>query len=372
MQRVLLLSSVHPATDPRIFYKIVPSLASRYEVICALPNAVPYTETTEQVTMIRLPQYESLLARILLCHPVVLWKCLRLRPDLVHIFVPELIPLAILFKWLGAKIIYEVQENLFKKFEIKKQNNQLLFRHLFGCFDEYARKNFFLIFTEMTYLSEYNKLAHPSAVIQNFVSMPFVHKYADHNDGSKQNYPSFFYSGVISMERCFDTLVAALVILTHKYPSLIIHMFGPVRFSEKEANMLPDYTEVKKHFVFYGYTDLRFSLRNASDCLAGIALLKPVGDYPDSYPTKVFEYMALNLPVITSNFILYRSVVEKSHSGFCINPSDSALLATTLDRIIANPDQASIMGKNGRKAAEKHYNWAIEEKKLLNFYHTIL
>jgi hypothetical protein len=38
-QRIMLLSTVHPATDPRIFYKIAPSLSMYYEVFCALPGA---------------------------------------------------------------------------------------------------------------------------------------------------------------------------------------------------------------------------------------------------------------------------------------------------------------------------------------------
>lgn len=370
MQRVLLLSSVHPATDPRIFYKIAPSLASRYEVICALPNASAYTETDHSVTMIRLPHFESLFVRILLCHPVVLWKCIRLRPDLVHIFVPELIPLAILFQWLGAKIIYEVQENLYKKFEIKKYNNQAVFRHMFRQFDFYARQNFFCIFTEEAYREEYNMLAFPSAVVRNFVSLSFIDKYlaAEHDPKS----PAFFYSGVVSMERCFDVLVGALALLTDKYPTLIIHLFGPVRFSEAEANILPGYAIAKKHLIFYGYTDLRLSVPHARNCLGGIALLKPVADYPESYPAKLFEYMALNLPVITSNFNLYRNIVEESACGFCINPTNPELLADKLDWIISNPDLAFAMGTNGRQASQRFHNWENEQKTLLNFYQTIL
>lgn len=372
MQRVLLLSSVHPATDPRIFYKIAPSLASRYEVICALPNASDYTETDHSVTMIRLPHFESLFVRILFCHPVLLWKCIRLRPDLVHIFVPELIPLAIMFQWLGAKIIYEVQENLYKKFEIKKYNNQAIFRHLFRHFDFYARANFFCIFTESAYLKEYSKLTNPSAVVRNFVSLSFVEKYGKEEHNSSQRSPAFFYSGVVSMERCFDTLVAALVLLTDKYPTLIIHLFGPVRFSEEEANKLPGYGIIRKHLVFYGYTDLRVSLPFAKNCLGGIALLKPLADYPDSYPGKLFEYMALNLPVITSNFNLYRSIIEKSGCGFCMDPTDSELLANTLDWIITNTDAAVLMGNAGRRSVETYYNWENEQKTLLDFYQTIL
>ncbi|REA59291.1 group 1 glycosyl transferase [Dyadobacter luteus] len=372
MKRALLLSSIHPATDPRIVYKTAPALASCFEVICALPeDSHTVKNTSSDIKMIWLPRYEGLLQRILFCHPVILWKCLRFRPEYVHIFVPELIPVAILFKWLGAKIIYEVQENLYKKFEIKTYNNHPVFRLFFKRLDGYARKQFHCIFTDDSYLSEYQNLKHPSVVIRNFVSLTFVDQYVAQNIKWQINRRSFFYCGVISMERCFDTLVAAIASMTHQYPDLTVHLFGPVRFQEKDAEQLPDYHRVKKHLIFYGYTDLKKALPYAKHCIAGIALLKPVADYPDSYTTKIFEYMALNLPVITSDFPLYKDVVQKSDCGFCIPPDNASLLSKAMEWIISTPDKARIMGNNGRLAAEKHYNWEKEQHYLLKFYSQI-
>ena len=368
-QRILLLSTVHPPTDPRILYKIAPSIAAHYDVFCALPNAQNHF-SEGNMTMIRLPQHRSLLARIILTHPVLLWKCLRLRPDLVHIFVPELIPVAFLFQWLGATVIFEVQENLYKKFEIKKYNKQVIFRMLFKFFDHAARRNFYCILTEDAYLEEYQNLLKPSVIIYNYVSLPFVDKYLKLGNEAKN--PVFFYSGVISMERSFDTLVAALVILKEIHPAFQVYLFGPVRFSHSEADQLPGYQIVRKHITFFGYTDLRLAIPYASNAIAGIALLKPVADYPDSYTTKLFEYMALKLPVITSNFPLYQQVVEESGCGFCISPYDAALLAEKMAWCIENRVKAKEIGINGRKAVQSVYNWQNEEKKLLSFYeHTL-
>ena len=174
------------------------------------------------------------------------------------------------------------------------------------------------------------------------------------------------------MERCFDTLIAALGILKIKHPSFHIHLFGPVRFNKNEANQLPEYKNVSSHLTFHGYTDLRLAVRYAGECVAGIALLKPLADYPDSYTTKLFEYMALKLPVITSDFKLYKAIVEKSDCGFCISPYNAELLADKLDWIIINSKKAFKMGENGRKIVESHYNWENEQKTLLSFYKTVL
>lgn len=364
--RVLLLSTVHPPADPRIMYKIAPSLATDYEVICVLPKLYKSSGKNDFET-IALPFYQNLLLRILLCHPVLLWKCLLFRPAIVHIFVPELIPIAFLFQWLGAKVIYEVQENLYKKFSIKQFNKAVIYQQLFRFFDHAARKNFNCLFTEHAYLNEYKNLPLTSAVVHNYVALPFIDRYFGKHERPIKKPPVFFYCGVISMERSFDVLVAALVKLKANYPAFKMHLFGKLQFDLNDAEKLAGFEKIRTNLIFHGYTDLKNALPYARGATAGIALLKPVADYMDSYTTKIFEYMAMQLPVITSDFPLYRNVVGKSGCGFCISPYDSDLLAKKLEWLIENPEKAEVMGRKGRISTETHYNWANEEKIFLIF-----
>ena len=52
-------------------------------------------------------------------------------------------------------------------------------------------------------------------------------------------------------------------------------------------------------------------------CHIGLALLKPIPNYYESYPTKLFEYMALGLPVITSNFLYTARLLKKKGADLC-------------------------------------------------------
>jgi glycosyltransferase involved in cell wall biosynthesis len=370
MKRVLLLSTVHPSADPRIVYKIVPALARQYQVFCALPDAKKHL-AGNTIAMIRLPHFQSLLFRLLFCHPVVLWKFFRIRPDLVHIFVPELLPLAFIFSLLGSKVIYEVQENLYKKFSIKRHNNAAFYRQLFHLFDHAARRHFYCIFTEQGYLHEYGNLKYTFALIRNYASVSFIDAHSG-NNCIKNGPVRFFYSGVISIERSFDVLVAALTKLKIQYPDFQVHLFGPVRLEKNEMNSLPGFDDVRDNLIFHGYTDQKTALSYATCCIAGIALLKPVADYPDSYTTKLFEYMALKLPVITSDFLIYKEVVDKSGCGFCISPYDADVLYRKLRLLIENPALRAKMADNGRKSVEINYNWISEENTLMSFYKEIL
>ena len=78
--------------------------------------------------------------------------------------------------------------------------------------------------------------------------------------------------------------------------------------------------------------------------------------------------MAAGLPVIASNYELWRQIVEDNKCGICVNPLNVQEIAEAIIYIANHPEEARIMGQNGISAVEKTYNWANEEKKLLQVY----
>ena len=169
---VLHVTTAHRPHDPRIVYKQCPALTADYAVWCAIPEADP--TAAPGVQFISLPYYESVIWRILLTCPLIVWKCWKIRPDIVHFYVPEFIPFAFLFRLRGAKLIYEVQENLFKKLPLKQKNKGWLLEWAFALLDQLARRYCYCIFTEHGYLTTYTNLSKPSVVIYNYASLPLL------------------------------------------------------------------------------------------------------------------------------------------------------------------------------------------------------
>ncbi len=364
--RILLLSTVHSATDPRISGKIAPSLSAHFDLFVALAvHQKAHSKSLTNERLIRLPYFRQLIWRVLLVHPIVLLKFLSIRPQIVHLFVAELLPLAFLFRWLGAEVVYEVQENLYKKIPLKSYNRGWFFERLFRYFDHKARYVFKFVFTEDAYLNEYQNLQKPYSIVHNFASSEWLSWPFPTPDPQK---PSFFYAGVISFERAFDTMLSALVIVKRQHPSVRLHLFGHLRIAQKSLEEQHDYQAVKEHLIFHGYTPQEEAFLYAQKALAGIALLKPVGDYADSYPTKMFDYMALGLPVITSDLSLLKAVIQPNQCGFCVSPYDAEALAAVMLSCIENPKMLKVMGENGRKAIKATYNWQSEAKKLVELY----
>ena len=74
------------------------------------------------------------------------------------------------------------------------------------------------------------------------------------------------------------------------------------------------------------------------------SVLMPIDNYLESYSTKIFEYMDIGLPVITSNFELYKNVIEKHETGFCIDPTSYEALAGAMLKFADNPQLIVEMG----------------------------
>ena len=103
---------------------------------------------------------------------------------------------------------------------------------------------------------------------------------------------------------------------------------------------------------------------------AGFILLKPNPNNiaAASRNNKLYEYMAAGLPVIASDFPLWKKIIEKNYCGICIDPSNPEKIAKAIEYLIKHPDEAKKMGGNGKKAVLEKYNWENESKKLLKVY----
>jgi glycosyltransferase involved in cell wall biosynthesis len=82
--------------------------------------------------------------------------------------------------------------------------------------------------------------------------------------------------------------------------------------------------------------------------------------------------MSAGVPVIASDFPLWREILLPRDCGICVDPEDPAAIAQAIDDLVSNPERAAEMGRNGQAAVRDEYNWANEEGKLLRLYEDML
>lgn len=87
---------------------------------------------------------------------------------------------------------------------------------------------------------------------------------------------------------------------------------------------------------------------------------------------KLFEYMMAGIPVIATDFELWKEIVEGYDCGLCVNPHEVGAIADAINYFLEHPDIAKEKGENGRKAVEEKFNWGVQEQVLFKVYDKVL
>jgi len=78
--------------------------------------------------------------------------------------------------------------------------------------------------------------------------------------------------------------------------------------------------------------------------------------------------MSAGIPVIASDFPLWRKIVESAGCGLLVDPLDPTAIAEALVWLFHHPVEAAEMGSNGQRAVSERYNWEREAERLITTY----
>ncbi len=97
----------------------------------------------------------------------------------------------------------------------------------------------------------------------------------------------------------------------------------------------------------------------------GSAILELASDnYLHRCPHKIFEYMAVGIPQLISDFPDMKSiVVDDAECGVALDPEDEDGIQETIRALSENQEWCRNMGQKGRKAFEKKYCWERMEER---------
>ena len=307
------------------------------------------------------------LDRILNAPKRVLSKAVSLNADLYHLHDPELIPIGLKLKRLGKRVVFDFHEDVPKQLLGKPYLNKAALwclSRLFALFETYACRRFDGVIAATPFISDKFLSIHPNTVdINNF---PILGELAtDVEWGSKQ--PEVCYVGGIAKIRGIAEVCQAMGLVQTKARLNLCGAFSEPDV-ERSVKVMPGWQKVND----LGFMD-RLGVRDVlSRSVAGLVTLHPVINYLDALPIKMFEYMSAGIPVIASDFPLWREIIQGNDCGLLVDPLDPCAIAKAIDYLVSNPAEAQRMGANGRKAVNERYNWGMEEQKLFAFYERTL
>lgn len=366
--RIVHLTSVHPAYDTRIFWKECVSLAEAGDqVILVVPHDQSLT-TDYGVRIIGLQKPKGRFNRMIWTSFQVCQTALQLQGDVYHFHDPELIPVGLFLKKIySKKVIYDVHEDLprqiLNKFWIPKKIRQFI-AFLTEKIESIGAKEFDALVTATPGIE--NRFKEKSQKTVNVSNYPILKEFASVANASHEKKENVVcYVGGISDIRGISEIVEAI-------DSLDVRLLLAGRFisddTHRSVEKKPGWTKV----VELGHINRKQVAETLEKSVAGLVTLHPVPNYLDSQPVKMFEYMAAGLPVIASNFPLWRQIIEGNNCGICVDPLNVVEISQAIQWILDNPEQAQEMGRNGCRAVVEKYNWDVEAVKLKQLYQDLL
>jgi len=369
--KVCILTSVHIPFDGRIFHKEAKSLArAGYEVVLIARH--DKAEVVDGVRVVPLPEPRNRLHRA----TKILWRLFRLAvkedADVYHFHDPELMTVGLLLKLYRKRVIWDVHEHypnsILDKFWIWKPWRRCVSK----CFDLFERAvvRFFdyVIYTTPFVGARYEKLKVRSGRIENY---PIV-ELSQAVEPEPQE--TIIYLGGMSRIRGLVEVVEAFSLVARRYPTWQLWLVGSSRpaIFEDELRALAKQRGVAENVKFVPWVPYEEKEKLSSQAAMGIITYLPYANNTSCLPNKLFDYMLVGLPVIASNFPLYREVVEPHRCGLIVDPAHPEEIAQAMTHLIEHPAEARQMGRNGRQAVAQRYNWQRESEALLRIYETVL
>lgn len=359
------LTSMHPVFDTRIFVKQCRTLAEAgYDVV--LIAAHDRDECVDQVQIRAVPKNASRGRRGLITLPRLFWRALRESGDVYHFHDPELIPIGLLLKLCGKTVVYDVHEDYPRAVLIKRWLPSAIRRLVSVAFSgvELVAGWCFDGVVAVTQTIADRFPAGKTIVVQNyprldeFCEIPVRRPYHERDQ-------VVAYVGAISEERGIREMVDALPLVAETR-SLRMTVAG--EFSERDVKhavqQKPGWSHVE-HLGWCGRTQVQDVLNRAR---IGLVTLHPTPSYRVCNPVKLYEYMAAGLPVVASDFPMWRQVVSEAECGLLVDPLNAEDIAQAVKWLLDNPLEAERMGQRGHQAVTQQLNWCQEADKLLDMY----
>jgi glycosyltransferase involved in cell wall biosynthesis len=366
MAKVVHMTSVHGALDNRIFRKECCSLAhAGFSVTAIAPHSQDVVVDSVRIRAVRREQ--SRLARMTRTVWQIYREALRQNADVYHFHDPELIPVGLLLRLAGKGVIYDLHEDCPKDILAKDYLPSWSRAAVAWCVDkvESAASAHFsaLVAVTPSIAARFQKINRRTVVVYNY---PRADEVATGDSAAPWHHRTVAvgYVGGITRDRGIAQMVEAMGLLP---PALnaTLELLGPtvgVQLDEFERH--PGWTRVRYH----GVVDPRTTFGLLGRLRAGLVLFHPVPNAIESLPQKLFEYMGAGLPVIASDFPLWRRLVQDPGCGIVVNPLDPKAIASAIEYILTNPVEAEAMGSRGQTAVLERYNWNQEAEKLVSLY----
>lgn len=363
------LTSVHPIEDIRIFHKQCSSLAMNgFDVSLIACGDKEFVELRNGITCISLyVPIKNRIQRFFKRSKAVYKKALEVDANIYHFHDPELLPIGLKLKRKGKKVIFDSHEDVFVNILDKHYIPNSIKKEVQFLFNKYLKyvipKLDAVISVTPHIVEKFFRLNPNTFQITNY---PITVNSINEVISEKFDTPTIFFAGGVTPLFNHENIIMALDYIDFEITYLIAGPSSDSYLSKlktlKSWNKV-EYLGLIPHcevHSLYSKSHIGIAIANYSE--NGGGKLGTLGN------NKIFEIMRQGIPIICTDFILWKEIVEVNKAGICVNPSDVKAIANAIIKIICDLNLAKEMGENGKKIVSRQYNWKTQESELINIY----
>jgi len=300
-------------------------------------------------------------------------KALEINADIYQIHDPELISVGLKLRKRGKKIIYDSHEN-FSEQILQKEWIPKIFRKTLSCLaNQYLKRT----------LKKYDAVLGVSPDQEK----KLLEEYKIKEVKIITNYPLVENTPIPRID--FETYalraknISYMGAINRDWKNeYVIQATGELNFTlllagDGDRNYLESLKTQKywKNVIFYGKIPFDKVNEIYNQSIAGVVLIDYLANCNYKLGTmgnnKLFENMKAGLPIICTDFILWREFIDRYKCGIYVNPNDYEQIKNAIKYIIDHPREAYDMGQNGITAVENEFNWNVQRETYLEVYKKI-
>lgn len=365
-QAIVQLTSRHSITDNRILHGMAKTLdAAGY--ISVILGPAPENQSFGRIELRACPVLKN-------GHPVSAVKtlvrlfvgALKSRFGVFQIHDPDLLPVGLLLKLCGRRIVYDVHDDYEASWKVRLRGRRYSGRvipPLWWWFEKNVARLFDGVVVADRHLAKKFARLNP-VILGNYPRLAFTPPAMAENEATF----NLIYVGGVTRERGLGMILKALQLLP--LPDLRLHVIG----TSTETDLL-DLLRAEPRVILHGRVSWSELHRHYVRAHAGLALYQPLESFlysPGENAVKVVEYMAAGIPVICSNFPGLKIFVEEAGCGLTVQPDDPHAIAATIQRLVDDAVLRRKLGATGRRLFESTCNWEKHEHLLIDYYSRII
>ncbi|MCS3783593.1 glycosyltransferase family 4 protein [Salinibacter ruber] len=376
MANVCMFSSVHDALDNRVFYREARSLQGAGHDV-TLIAIHPESCVKEGIRIVGLPAVPRWQRPKLWIE--IVRKALALNADVYHFHDPELLVVAPVIRAItGSPTIYDCHEVYADFIRVKDYMSPILrypIAEVFRVLEPLlARLQSALIFSDNAIARSFKSIDCPKKTLFNFPARFLIEEGKQATIDLDDRPPTIVHLGGHERSRGTRLMIDAFAEIRQRMSDAHLRLVGHYVPEELE-------TEVRNHIRRRGlendvtiegrvpFEEIGAYLTEAS---VGWVPFQPCVKYDLNIPTKLFEYMAYGLPIVSSHLQSTEPFVVDGENGFLVEATSPEAHADAHTWLLKNSDKAQSMGKHGQRLVDEQFNWDRMEERLLSLYDELL